>query len=185
MRIIGGIFKGRKLFLPIDKKTRPLKDLAKEAIFNLINHSNKINCKIENSIILDLFAGTGSFGIECLSRKALKVIFFENYIEALKILEKNLNSLKNIKNYEVVQNDCFDLLKYEKIKLKFNIIFIDPPFKEIKINEIIEKIKERDMLRLNGIIIVHRHKNDKLKFTEKVNIIEERLYGISKISFLN
>ncbi len=77
MRIIGGNYKGKKLFLPNDRKTRPLKDLVKESIFNLIQHSNKINLKIENSIVLDLFAGIGSFGIECLSRGAKKVIFLK------------------------------------------------------------------------------------------------------------
>jgi 16S rRNA (guanine966-N2)-methyltransferase len=76
MRIIGGVFKGRKLFLPNDKNTRPLKDLVKESIFNLILHSNKINIDIEKSLVLDLFSGSGSFGLECLSREAKKVFFF-------------------------------------------------------------------------------------------------------------
>ena len=93
MRIISGNFRGKKLFLPDDKLTRPLKDLVKESIFNLIQHSKKINLTVENSLILDLFSGSGSFGIECISRGAKKVIFFENYSEALKILEKNLNLL--------------------------------------------------------------------------------------------
>ena len=79
MRIIGGKFKGKKIISANDKKTRPLKDLVKESIFNLLEHSNKINTKIENSIILDLFSGSGSFGIECLSRYAEKVVFFEDY----------------------------------------------------------------------------------------------------------
>ena len=79
MRVIGGTFKGKKLFLPNDKNTRPLKDLVKESIFNLIHHSKKINIEIKNSMILDLFSGSGSFGIECLSRGAKKVMFLENY----------------------------------------------------------------------------------------------------------
>jgi len=88
MRIIAGNFKGKKLYLPTDKNTRPLKDIVKESIFNLIKHSKKINIEIENSLILDLFSGTGSFGIECISRGAKKVVFFENYNKALKILQK-------------------------------------------------------------------------------------------------
>ena len=64
------------------------KDLVKESIFNLIQHSKKINIEIKNSMILDLFSGSGSFGIECLSRGAKKVIFLENYSEAIKVLEK-------------------------------------------------------------------------------------------------
>ena len=75
MRIISGKHKGKKLFLPKDKNTRPLRDLVKESIFNLLDHSEKIKKKIENSSILDLFSGSGSFGIECLSRGS-KIVFF-------------------------------------------------------------------------------------------------------------
>ena len=75
MRIISGKLKGKKIFIPKDKKTRPLKDLTKESIFNIINHSNKFEINLNDSNVLDLFSGVGSFGIECLSRGAKKVIF--------------------------------------------------------------------------------------------------------------
>ena len=186
MRIIGGVFKGKKLFLPNDKNTRPLKDLVKESIFNLIQHSNKIDINIKDSSVLDLFSGSGSFGIECLSRKAKKVFFLENYPEAIKVLEKNIKSLKNIKNYEIIKDDCFNFFKSDKkTNLKFDIIFIDPPFKELKINKIIEKILEENFLNKKGILVLHRHKKDIVELTKKINIFEERFYGISKIYFGN
>ena len=97
MRIISGNFKGKKILEPKDIYTRPLKDLTKESIFNIINHSNKFKIKIEESVILDLFSGVGSFGIECLSRKADKVYFVENYKNVLPILKKNLSNLKSNK----------------------------------------------------------------------------------------
>ena len=81
MRIISGKFKGKKLLLPKDKKTRPLKDLVKVSIFNLLEHSNIIGKKLENSTILDLFSGSGSFGLECISRGSKKVYFFEIWRE--------------------------------------------------------------------------------------------------------
>ena len=90
MRIISGIFKGKKILEPLDIKTRPLKDLTKESIFNILKHSNKFRVNLEGAIVLDLFSGVGSFGIECLSRKAKKVFFVENYKNVLPILEKNL-----------------------------------------------------------------------------------------------
>ncbi len=184
MRIIGGAFKGKKLFLPNNKKTRPLKDLVKESIFNLINHSNKINIKIENSFILDLFSGSGSFGIECLSRGAKKVVFLENSFEVMNILKKNLKFLKTLKNYEIITNDCFNFLKSNRRdKYKFDIIFIDPPYKELRINEIIEKIIEKNLINQNGMIVIHRHKKDTLTLTKKIKVFEERYYGISKIFF--
>ena len=86
MRIVSGKFKGSSLFLPKDKNTRPLKDMARESIFNLLLHSSKISFQLEDSNILDLYAGTGSFGLECLSRKAKKVCFVEQSKDAIKIL---------------------------------------------------------------------------------------------------
>ena len=94
MRIISGNLKGKKLLQPRDKLTRPLKDLTKESIFNIIQHSNKFNVKIENSNILDLFSGIGSFGLECLSRKASYVSFIENYKEVLPVLKKKYSHFK-------------------------------------------------------------------------------------------
>ena len=70
MRIISGELKGKKLLDPLDRSTRPLKDMVKESIFNILDHSNKISTQILNAKVFDLFSGTGSFGIECLSRGA-------------------------------------------------------------------------------------------------------------------
>ncbi len=186
MRIISGIFRGKKLFLPDDKKTRPLKDIVKEAIFNLIQHSNKINIKVENSVVLDLFSGSGSFGVECLSRGAKYVYFIENYKKVLNSLKKNLSFFENKKSFEILEKDCFEYVNSnENLDTKFDIIFIDPPYKEIKINEIIDRIKEKKILKKSGIIILHRHKKDTVMITKRLNIIDNRTYGISKIFFGN
>lgn len=88
MRIISGFFKGKKILQPLDKSTRPLKDLTKESIFNIIKHSKKFNINLEKSNILDLFSGVGSFGLECISRGAKYVTFVENYKDVLPILKK-------------------------------------------------------------------------------------------------
>ena len=109
MRIISGLFKGKKILSPINLQTRPLKDLVKESIFNLIQHSNKINIKILKSNILDLFSGSGSFGLECISRGANKVYFNENYIEAINILKKNLYSLECENKASIIEIDCFKI----------------------------------------------------------------------------
>ena len=75
MRIISGNLKGKKILQPKDKNTRPLKDLTKESLFNIIEHSNLLDVKIEKSNILDLFSGVGSFGLECHSRGAKFITF--------------------------------------------------------------------------------------------------------------
>ena len=186
MRIISGKLKGKKLFLPKDKNTRPLKDLVKLSIFNLIDHSKKINIKLEGSSILDLFSGSGSFGLECLSRGSKIVYFFENYIEAIKILKRNLSLFKNKENFKIFNNDCFEFFNSEqKINKKFDIIFLDPPYRETRVNELVEKIIEYKILNPNGIIIIHRHKKDKIEITNKLKIFEVRNYGLSKVYFAN
>ena len=105
MRIIGGKFKNKKIFLPTDKLTRPLKDIVRESIFNIIEHSNLIENKILNSSVLDLYSGSGSFGLECLSRGASKVVFCENYLPAFKILKKNLNDLNFYNQIELFNEE--------------------------------------------------------------------------------
>lgn len=182
MRIISGRNKGKKIILPIDKNTRPLRDIVKEAIFNLIKHSNKFNLVLENSNVLDLFSGSGSFGLECISRGARKVTFVENYDNALNVLNKNIDSFREENFCKIVNKDCFDYIdSIIKINEKFNLIFLDPPYKEKKINFLIDKIKEKKILNKNGIIIIHRHKNDNLEITKKMSILDQRLYGISKV----
>ena len=91
MRIISGLFKGKKILEPKDTTTRPLKDLTKESIFNIISHSNKFRLELSNVRVLDLFSGTGSFGIECLSRGFKEVFFIENYIHTVRILFVAIN----------------------------------------------------------------------------------------------
>ena len=186
MRIISGKYKGKKLLLPKDKNTRPLRDLVKVSIFNLLDHSKKIKKKLEDSSILDLFSGSGSFGIECLSRGSKFVYFFENYAGAINILEKNLSLFKNEKKFEIFKIDCFKFFNsYQKINKKFDIIFLDPPYKEKRVNELIEKIIENKILNPDGIIIIHRHKKDKIEITDKIKIFDVRNYGLSKVYFAN
>ena len=183
MRIISGNFKGRKILTPNDIKTRPLKDLAKESIFNILKHSNRFNVEIKNSVILDLFAGVGSFGIECLSNEAKYVTFVENYNGVLPILKKNLSNLKLDKKYEIIEQNIFTGLKLAKSN--YDIIFLDPPYKDRNISELIDKIFEINLLSKYGIIITHRNKNLKEKYSKNFHILEEKTYGISKISFGN
>ena len=182
MRIIGGKNKGKKINLPIDKNTRPLRDLVKESIFNLIEHSNKFNITILNSIVLDLFSGTGSFGLECFSRGAKFITFVENYPDVLEILKKNISNMDALSYSEVIENNCFKLMKEnKKFSKKFDIIFLDPPFKNKNVNILIDQIIDHKVLKKNGIILLHRHKKDDIEITSKLNILDTRKYGISKI----
>ena len=182
MRIIAGQFKGRKILEPSDKKTRPLKDLVKESIFNIINHSKKLDLNLKNSNILDLFSGVGSFGLEALSREASNVIFVENYTVSLLILKKNVKNFKLEKKCKIIDADIFKDFNFKTLNNKINIIFLDPPFKEKNISLILSKIKEANILDKNGIIIIHRNFKENDLFPE-LKILEEKKYGLSKILF--
>ena len=183
MRIIGGRFKGKKILQPKNKQTRPLKDLTKESIFNILNHSNKFKISVENSIVLDLFSGVGSFGLECLSRGAKHVTFVENYIGVLPILKNNLNNLNISEKYEIIEEDLMSNFPIKKIRQKFNIIFLDPPYKEKRLPNIIDDIFQKKILNKNGVIVIHRHKKENDEFSKNFKILDEKKYGISKILF--
>ena len=182
MRIIAGEFKGRKINFPEGKNTRPLRDFVKESVFNIIENSSKLRFKIKNAIVLDLFSGSGSFGLECISRGAQNIFFFENYPHTLKILQKNIDLLNVSKKCEIFDQNSFNLFNNKKIQnQKFDLIFVDPPYREENINLLIENILVKKILRRKGLIIIHRHKNDNLEITSKLKIIDIRFYGISKI----
>ena len=185
MRIISGSFKGKKILEPQDIKTRPLKDLTKESIFNIINHSNKFKINLNNSIVLDLFSGVGSFGLECLSRGSSKVTFVENYSNVLPVLKKNIENLNYHKNSSIIESDILHNLNFKTFDKRFNIIFIDPPYKEKDLSKILLNIIDAKVLEKNGVVIIHRHKKEKDEFPESFKIIEEKTYGISKVFFGN
>jgi 16S rRNA (guanine966-N2)-methyltransferase len=185
MRIISGNFKGKKILLPKDKLTRPLKDLTKESIFNILKHSKLLNIELESSNILDLFSGVGSFGLECLSRGAKNVTFLESYAEVLNILKKNIDNLNQQNQTKVIEKDIFSENTLKLLNDKFDIIFMDPPYKEKKLSFLLNTITELKLLNNGGIIIIHRHKKEEDDLPKKFNLILEKNYGISKIIFGN
>ena len=182
MRIISGKNKGKKIYLPIDKNTRPLRDLVKESIFNLIEHSKKFKTEIVDANILDLFSGTGSFGLECFSRGAKYITFVENYTHALDILKKNVSNMSAVSFSRIIEEDCFKFLNSEKkTSKKFDIIFLDPPYRDKKINFLIDMIIDKKILNENGIILIHRYKKDNIEISSKLKVLDIRKYGVSKI----
>ena len=183
MRIISGNFKGKKILLPKDKLTRPLKDLTKESIFNILKHSKLLNIELESSNILDLFSGVGSFGLECLSRGAKNVTFLESYTEVLSVLKKNIDNLNQQNQTKVIEKDIFSKNTLKLLNDKFDIIFMDPPYKEKKLFFLLDLIIKLRLLNTYGVIIIHRHKKEEEDFPKEFNLILKKNYGISKIIF--
>jgi len=183
MRIIGGKLRGKKILVPTDKSTRPLKDIVRESIFNIIEHSKNEFVNLNSAKVLDLFSGTGSFGIECISRGAEKVIFFENYTNSIKVLKKNIDLLKLKKYSKIIEKDTYNISQSQLNLLKFDLIFLDPPFKDDKINQLIEKIKKMKITSKDSLIIIHRNKKIAENISNNLIVSKEKHYGLSKIIF--
>ena len=182
MRIIGGKLKGKSINFVKNLNTRPLKDSVKENIFNIIKHSNLIDIRLEKSKILDLYSGIGSFGIECISRGAQEVSFVEQDRNAVKILEDNVIKLSIQKKVNIFFKSVEDMLEKNK-KKKFNIFFFDPPFSDKKYFENLDFIKNNKMYENKHVLIIHREKNTRDDFENKISIIREKIYGRSNIIF--
>ena len=183
MRIISGIAKGKRILSPSDKKTRPLKDLVKESIFNILRHSDLLNQKFTECLVLDLFSGVGSFGLEAISRGVRKVVFFENYKKAADMLKKNLSILDFNEQAEVNEKNVYDENSFENLKYKFDIIFLDPPFNDYDIHRLISNLADAQVLSSKNLTIIHRRKSTKDKFNDRFKSIREEFYGSSKIIF--
>ena len=184
MRIIGGRFKGKSVLFLKNLITRPLKDSVKENVFNIINHSKFINSNLDGSIILDMYSGIGSFGLEALSRGAKKVTFIEKDSTALELLEKNIENLSVKEKTRVIKSDVFDSIRNEKLE-KYDFFFLDPPFKDKNFYKLIEIIKKRKIFKKKSVIIVHREKKAEDDLKNLLSIFLIKTYGKSKILFAN
>ena len=182
MRIISGSLKGKTIKFLKNSTTRPLKDVVKENIFNILKHSNLININFKNSEVLDLYSGIGSFGIECLSRGVRQVTFVEGDGFASKILKQNLEALSLKKKSTIVCSRIEDCLIKKKNE-KFNIFFFDPPFIDKTYIENLIFIKKNKMYKNNHIIIIHRDKKTIDNLENYIDTLIIRNYGRSKIIF--
>ena len=183
MRVISGFLKGKKIDFIKSKTTRPLRDFIKENIFNIIKHSNLTKVRLENANILDLYSGVGSFGIECISRGAKKSTFVENDNNALITLKKNLNNLNIGNQTEVFNGKITSFLNRFNNKVKFEIIFLDPPFAENFFLKELKIIKDATIYKKNHLIIIHREKKTKDDLEKIINIHSTKIYGRSKVIF--
>ena len=183
MRIISGTKKGKKLLLPDQEITRPLKDNVKENIFNVLAHSKKFKLNLYNTKVVDFFSGSGSFGIECISRGSSNVKFFEINTNVSNTLYRNLSNNFDKKKYELVKKDFFKVdVSYLIKSYKPDIIFFDPPYRVKNFDKILKNINLLTHFS-NLTIVIHVEKTKVINF-ENFRFVEERIYGLSKIFFL-
>ena len=172
MRVITGTARGRKLATPSNNDIRPTTDNVKESIFNIIQFD------IEGRKVLDLFAGTGQLGIECLSRGAESAVFVDQSREAVKLVRDNLKTCGL--NGTVIQMDSLSFLKSCG---KFDLIFVDPPYDSPVYDEVLKTINLVDILSDGGIIICETARDRQLPALElPYKLSREYIYGKVKLS---
>lgn len=166
MRVISGKYKG-KILLGFDiNGTRPTMDRVKESLFGIIQNY------LKNSCVLDLFAGSGSLGIEAISNGCNSCYFVDNNIKLIEIIKKNTINMNNI---NILKKDYVDALNYfYNNNIKFDLIFLDPPYKLNLINKSIELIEKYNLLNKGGIIVCE-YEQEIIKCNYK--IIKEKKYG--------
>ena len=158
LRIISGNFKGRLIQVPQSKEIRPTTDRVRETLFNLLNNKLDFN----NIKVLDLYSGSGSLGLECLSRGANEIHFVEKNFFIFKNLQTNINSLG-------VEDKCtvyrMEALKYSQSKLNkgYDLIIADPPFFKYDIYDVVNNLIQNNFLNENGFIIIERSVQTKEK----------------------
>ena len=168
MRIISGKYKGKKLKGFNLEGTRPTMDRVKESIFAMIQNY------IQDSTVLDLFAGSGALGLEAISNGAKTCYLIDNNIEAIKTIKENSLNIKE--NLNII---CIDYKKFLKETDKtFDIIFLDPPYQSNQLNKALKIIEERELLNKNGIIVCECEKGTPIT---KLKLLKEKSYGPKNI----
>lgn len=181
MRIISGTAKGTKLYTLDGLTTRPTLDRVKESLFNIIYD------KIEDSVVLDLFSGSGAIGLEFASRGARKVYLCDKSKEACKIIEKNIEKTHLAEKVELFNTDFLNTIKKLENK-KVDIVYLDPPYKTDFIEMAIKELIKTNILEENTIIIAETDEKDRIikniEEIKEIQIIDQRKYGRANILFL-
>lgn len=178
MRIIGGVFRSRKIESPPAHSARPTKDRVREAVFNMIAGN------LEGARVLDLFAGSGAYGLEALSRGARECVFVENNPGCALVISKNIEKLKVQDKTKVRKADVTKCLEeMGPQKEKFDIIFSDPPYDLVLSRNILIMIQRYDILKHSGLLILEHDRKEAIsEGAGDVSIYKQKSYGITSIS---
>ena len=182
MRIIAGRMRGTKLFTLDGLNTRPTLDRVKEPLFSIINF------KLQDSVILDLFSGSGALGLESISRGAKKAYLCDNSKEAISIIKQNVEKTKTENEIEIVLKNYEKALEdFSTRNIVFDIIFLDPPYKTDFAQKATEIIIKKNLLNDEGIIIIETDTKERVLQNIQnmdVKLCDERRYGRVTLLFL-
>ncbi len=174
MRVISGKYKGRKLIAPKGEHTRPTLDRTKETLFNMLSFD------IQESNCLDLFAGSGQIGIECLSRGANSCVFCDNNVDAVKVIKQNLTSL-GIANQQVLKMDYKTALKSFAAN-QFDLIYLDPPYAAEFYVDVLQLIDQYQLLADGGQVVCES--NQPFEIPNQYQVVKDRKIGTVQFVFL-
>ncbi|MBF0409310.1 MAG: 16S rRNA (guanine(966)-N(2))-methyltransferase RsmD [Candidatus Riflebacteria bacterium] len=179
MRVIAGSAKGHNLKMPGGGKTRPAMDKVKASLFSILMP------RMAGSRFLDLFAGSGSLGIEALSRGAEYAAFVDTAIQCVETIKANLVHTKLVSRGEIFREDCIKFIK-RKTDSVFDIVCIDPPYSKNLLEPILENLHLCTMFSERTIFILERRKKDIISVTpeNKLILIDEREFGETVLSFI-
>jgi 16S rRNA (guanine966-N2)-methyltransferase len=178
MRVITGRAKGRRLLAPKSKRIRPALDQVKEAVFNIL-------FDVRDTSVLDLFAGTGSMGIEALSRGASHATFVDDFISAIVLIKKNLERCGFKDHAAVIKSPVRAAIRrLSKLGKKFDIVFVDPPYLKNLVRPSLEALSQSPIVGPGSIIIVEHHPKEEVGEMEGLEITDSRRYGQTSITFL-
>lgn len=180
MRIIGGEAKGRRIYLPKGCQLRPTSDRIKEALFNIL-HS------MDGKIFLDLFAGSGSIGLEALSRGATRVVFIDNDWNMVNAIKKNVDNFGFHTRSAILTMEVGRAIQKLKVKgEKFDILFADPPYEKGLINKTLQYLEDGKLLTRHALTVIQHSIRETLPETlaEHDLLIDQRRSGDTTLSFL-
>lgn len=176
LRVTAGKMRGLKLESLDGITTRPTLDKVKQAIFNMLFD------KTYDASVLDLFSGSGSMGIESISRGALFCTFVDINTDAIDIINKNIKKSKTEQNSKVIKSDYVSFLN--STNSKFDLVFLDPPYNSDYVNNSLLLLKQNDLLNKDCIIVVESSKENVPSFCEEYQIIKQKFYGTVCVSLL-
>mgnify|MGYP001231192814 FL=1 len=176
IRIIGGRNKSYRIVFKASPTLRPTTDRAKETLFSWLQF------ELDNKSCLDLFAGTGSLGLEALSRGAGHVMFVEKEKSLYKNILINIDRLGYKDNAQAICSDSFKWLKTNQ--QKFDLIFLDPPFDQINYKMLIKAIYQNNVLNQGGKVILETNKHTELELNNVQNILKDKTIGDVRLMIL-
>lgn len=178
MRVIAGKWGGIRLIFHGQKGVRPTTDRVKETLFNIISD------RLEGARVLDLFAGTGSWGIEALSRGAKEAVFVEKSHRMVQNIRENLEKVRCGGNFEIIAQDVSRFLEKPKIsRERFDIIFADPPYQLRLGNTVLRALSKQRFLERRGIFILKHGSAEKLTETDALKLFRTKKMGETQLSF--